>query len=145
MLVQGDAFFAFVAAGFIEPWLPESAEQNRIVTRAAGAATGELCRAYDTIYDGVLGPWFLPTFVDAGELDELDYAVLLPDVGACVDRIRVRQGHSFTDEAAGMHMHRSFTDAEIPARHLIDSTELDPSETVERILEARSDGALRIA
>ena len=37
-LVEGDAFFAFLARGAIEPWLPESNEQNEVVTRAAGSS-----------------------------------------------------------------------------------------------------------
>lgn len=40
VLVAGDAFFQFLARGRIEPWLPESNEQNSVVTLAAGAATG---------------------------------------------------------------------------------------------------------
>ena len=31
-LVQGDTFFGFVARGYIDPWLPESHEQNTVVT-----------------------------------------------------------------------------------------------------------------
>ncbi|CAN5847145.1 hypothetical protein BH24ACT6_BH24ACT6_19270 [soil metagenome] len=33
VLVAGDAFFGFPASGAIEPWLPESNEQNQVVTR----------------------------------------------------------------------------------------------------------------
>ncbi|MFL5792310.1 MAG: AAA family ATPase, partial [Actinomycetota bacterium] len=31
-LVEGDAFFGFVARGYIDPWLPESHAQNAVVT-----------------------------------------------------------------------------------------------------------------
>jgi energy-coupling factor transporter ATP-binding protein EcfA2 len=41
VLVEGDAFFGFLANGAIDPWLPESHEQNTVVTKAAGKATGE--------------------------------------------------------------------------------------------------------
>ena len=60
VLVQGDAFFAFLARGAIEPWLPESGPQNEVVVRAAAAATGRfVAGGYATVYDGVLGPWFI--------------------------------------------------------------------------------------
>src|SRR3954447_1613213 len=57
-LIEGDAFFAFLRQGAIEPWLPESQTQNEIVTEAAAVATGRFARDYATVYDGVMGPWF---------------------------------------------------------------------------------------
>ncbi len=41
-LVRGDTFFGFVARGYIDPWLPESHEQNEVVTRATATAAGRL-------------------------------------------------------------------------------------------------------
>jgi adenylate kinase family enzyme len=41
-LVEGDAFFAFLRRGYIEPWKPASHEQNTAVVEAAAAATGRL-------------------------------------------------------------------------------------------------------
>jgi cytidylate kinase len=78
VLVQGDAFFGFLANGAIDPWLPESHEQNTVVTKAAGKATGEfVVGGFSVVYDGVIGPWFLDTFVTTADLTEVDYAVLL--------------------------------------------------------------------
>lgn len=55
MHVEGDAFFAFLARGAIEPWLPESKEQNEVVTRAAASAAGRYAAGgYLTVYDGVV-------------------------------------------------------------------------------------------
>lgn len=54
------------------PWLPEANDQNRVVIRASGAAAGQFARGgYEAVFDGVLGPWWLPTFFEASELDEL--------------------------------------------------------------------------
>ncbi len=44
VLVQGDRFFDFLASGFIEPWLPESADQNAVVIEATAAATSGVGR-----------------------------------------------------------------------------------------------------
>jgi predicted ABC-type ATPase len=63
VLIEGDAFFAFLARGAIEPWLPESTTQNETVTQAAAsAASCYVAGGYTTVYDGVVGPWFLATF-----------------------------------------------------------------------------------
>ena len=35
VLVEGDAFFGFLARGAVPPWLPESNRQNHVVTEAA--------------------------------------------------------------------------------------------------------------
>lgn len=32
VLVEGDAFFAFLARGVIAPWLPEADQQNTVTT-----------------------------------------------------------------------------------------------------------------
>jgi AAA domain len=120
-LIEGDAFFQCVAGGAIEPWLPEANEQNEIVTRAAAAAAGTYARGgYATVYDGVVGPWFLPTFASAAGLECLDYVVLLPSLERCVQGVATRSGHGFRDEPATREMHMAFTRAEIDARHVID-------------------------
>jgi cytidylate kinase len=119
VLVEGDAFFAFLREGAIEPWLPESHAQNEIVAEAAALAAGRFARDYATVYDGVMGPWFVDTFLVASGLDALDYAVLLPDADVCVDRVMTRAGHGFRDEAAARKMHHEFSRAEIDARHVI--------------------------
>lgn len=73
VFVEGDAFFGFLANGSISPWLPAADQQNQIVTRAAASAAGQYASGgYFTIYDGIVGPWFLPTFASATGLDELD-------------------------------------------------------------------------
>lgn len=128
LLVEGDAFFPFLAAGAIEPWLPESHQQNEIATDVAAAATAAFVTGlYDTVYDGVIGPWFLPAFARHLELAEFDYIVLLPCEEQCVERVRTRVGHGFHDIDAARLMHRQF-DADRPASgHVIEVDFLDSS------------------
>src|SRR3954467_3610914 len=58
VLIEGDAFFGFLASGAIEPGLPASSDQNTIVTQAAASAAGAFVRGgYATVYDGIVGPW----------------------------------------------------------------------------------------
>jgi hypothetical protein len=69
-LVAGDQFFGFLRAGFIDPWRPESYQQNEVVIQSAAAAVGKLVQGGITVvYDGVVGPWFVPAFLAGTGLD----------------------------------------------------------------------------
>ena len=86
-LVTGDDFFGFVSTGWIAPWLAEAHWQNETVLEAAAAAAGRFVAGGDTVvYDGVVGPWFLPAFAAATGLAELSYGVLLPPEELCLTR-----------------------------------------------------------
>lgn len=149
VLVAGDAFFGFLARGAIDPWLPVSHAQNETVTRAAAAAAGRYAAGgFSTVYDGVVGPWFLPTFAAAAGPVGLDYVVLLPPVEVCVERVATRRGHGFTDEAATRKMHAEFaaaTTAEgLGPGHLLAAPDLPggAEHVAERIAAAQAAGRL---
>lgn len=139
-LVEGDAFFGFLARGRIPPWLPESNTQNDVVVRASASAAGTYAaNGYFTVFDGIMGPWFLPTFLEASGLHHLDYAVLLPGVDRCVERVRTRDDHAFDDEDATRKMHDEFSRRSVDDRHLF----VDPpdgSEAVADLIVAGWDG-----
>jgi Mg-chelatase subunit ChlI len=119
-LVEGDAFFGFLARGAVDPWLPEADQQNEIVARAAASTAGHFSAGgYATVYDGVVGPWSLPAFAAAAGLDSLGYVILLPRVEVCVERVLTRRNHGFGDETATRRMHTQFAEAAIPARHVL--------------------------
>jgi cytidylate kinase len=143
VLVEGDAFFAFLARGAVEPWLPESHRQNETVTRAAAAAAGRYAsEGYAAVYDGVVGPWFLPTFAPATGLERLDYVVLLPSVERCVERVATRQGHGFRDEGATRKMHAEFAKAGVDRRHLLRDPPDPPAAVADLVESARREGSL---
>lgn len=146
VLVEGDVFFGFLATGAIEPWLAESHAQNEIVTDAAAAATGAfVAGGYDTVYEGVMGPWFLPQFAAGLGVDELDYVVLLPSVDVCAARVAKRTGHRFTDEAATRSMHEQFVVHRPAARHVIADDAFSLDQVVAEISDRRARGDLRVA
>jgi cytidylate kinase len=142
-LVAGDAFFGFLARGAIDPWLPESHEQNELVTRAAASAAGYYAaHGYMTVYDGVVGPWFLPAFAAATGLDSLDYVVLLPPLEHCVERVATRQDHGFRNEPETRRMHQQFSEADIPGRHVLRDPPDRPAEVADAVLTMVAQGAL---
>ena len=135
VLVEGDDFFRFLRRGRIEPWLVDSQAQNEAVTEAAGAATGRFVAAgYWTVYDGVVGPWFLPRFLAAAGLERIHYVVLLPSVDTCVERVATRLGHGFTDEPATRQMHDAFASAALPERHVVREFVADTGALVQAIV-----------
>ena len=143
VLVEGDAFFRFPARGAIAPWLPDAREQNETVTRAAAAAAGAFAAGgYTTVYDGVVGPWFLATFAAATGLERLDYVVLLPSLDTCLHRVDTRLEHAFRDEAATRKMHDEFARAELDARYVVHDPPDDPNEVADVIDARRAAGTL---
>lgn len=145
VLIEGDAFFAFLAAGAVDPWLPASHAQNEVVTDAAAAATGAfVAGGYETVYDGVMGPWFLAAFARRLAGAEFDYVVLLPPVRTCLDRVATRVGHGFTDEAAARSMHEQFAADRPSDDHVLDERYPTVSDVVAEILVRRAAGRLRL-
>jgi cytidylate kinase len=145
LLVEGDVFFQVLRRGATAPWLPESAEQNEVITAATAAAVGELARGPATVvFNGVLGPWFLPTFFRRSGLTSVSYAVLLPPVQQCVDGVLTRTGHGFADEAATRQMHAEFVAAAVEDRHLFTNPPGELEATAAAILTAHAAGTLTI-
>jgi len=143
-LVAGDQFFAFIDRGYLAPWTSPAHRQNEIVTEAAAAAAGRLARGgYTVVYDGVIGPWFVPTFRAAAGLPALHYAILLPPERLCLERVRDRADHGFRDQAAARHMYREFATAHVDPRHVYAGTE-DAVRIATRLRERMRDGSLRV-
>ena len=131
VLVAGDDLFGFLATGAIAPWLPESQAQNEVVTEASAACAGRFARDYVTVFDGMVGAWFLPTLTAATGLARLDYVVMLPSLDRCLQRVSTRIGHGFDDAPATEQMHRQFAAAQVDARHVL----VDPPEGVDAVAD----------
>ncbi len=151
VLVEGDRFFGFLATGAIPPWLPESHDQNHVVTEAMALATGRFVSGgYFTVFDGVMGPWFLPTFVrmlglEASEtVHSIEYVILMPTVEQCIEHVRDRVGHAFTDEPATRKMHLEFASAPIDPRHVLVPGPMSAHDVVAEIDARRHAGSLRL-
>lgn len=143
-LVAGDDFFAFIDQGSIAPWTAEAHQQNKIIVEAAAAAAGRLTKGgYSVVYDGFIGPWFLEPFGEATGLDCLHYVVLLPPERDCVERVRSRVGHGFTDLDAARNMYREFADAHIEHRHIM-TIAAAPNDIASSIFELVQDNSLRV-
>ncbi len=139
-LVPGDVFFGMIKQGYILPWLPQARHQNTVIIEAAAAAAGRLCSICSVVYDGVIGPWFLPTFVRSSGLANLHYVVLLPPLDVCLERVHSRVGHGFTDLSVTRDMYQQFADAPLDDRHMITDPDADPTRLAELINGQLGDG-----
>lgn len=142
-LVTGDDFFGFLRNGAIAPWLAEADQQNTAVIQTAAAATGRLASFCSVVYDGVVGPWFLPAFLEASGLERLHYAMLFPPLAACLERVGSREGHGFTDRDAAEHMWREFHRADVDPRHVLVDQATEPAKIANAIADRVEKGTIR--
>ena len=142
-LVVGDDFFGFLRNGAVCPWLKEAHQQNSAVIQAAAAASGQLAGHCSVVYDGVVGPWFLPTFLLASGLQHLHYVILLPPRAVCLQRVQSRKGHGFTDRDAAEHMWQQFHQAKVDPRHVLANHEAQPDEVARALADALQKGSIR--
>jgi hypothetical protein len=144
VLIPADWFFGLWRRGAVDPWLPQASPQTSVAADAAAAATGAFARAdCRVVYDGFILPGDLPGFAAAAGLPVLHYAVILPPVTTCTDRVASRAGHGFTSIDATRAMHRDFTKATLDARHLIAGAETAPEDVARQILDRLAAGSLR--
>jgi hypothetical protein len=71
------------------------------------------------------------------------YVILLPPLEACLDRVRTRVDHGFSDLAVTRDMHQQFANADIDTRHVITESDDPPAEMAERIARRLSEGEFR--
>ena len=142
-LVAGDSFFAMIKQGYILPWLGEARRQNAVIIEAAAAAAGRLADICTVVYDGVLGPWFFPTFVRASGLAHLDYVILLPPLEVCLERVQNRADHGFGDLSVTGDLYEQFAGADVDKRHLITESDDHPAQITELIRRSLEDGRFR--
>lgn len=140
--LEADTFFDFIRSGRIEPWEPESAEQNRAVMEIVGAAAAGYAKAgYFTVIDGIVLPrWFLIPLRDALREAgiEVAYVVLRASLDTCVERVRTRAAQRFSEPEAVPLMHEQFADLGEFERNALDTEGIEPEEiadAVERLLE----------
>jgi cytidylate kinase len=144
-LVPGDTFFTMIKKGYVLPWLTQARRQNEVIIEAAAAAASRLSEIAFVVFEGIVGPWFLPTFVHAAQPADVHYVVLLPPLRICIERVRSRGDHGFSDLAVTDDLYRQFVGAGIDDRHLIIEPDAPPTQLAELIIGKLNDGSLRIA
>jgi adenylate kinase family enzyme len=123
--LESDQFFHFIQSGYIEPWRPESHEQNTTVMKlVAKAAAGYAKAGYFTIIDGIISPrWFLgpvrDSLCDAGHT--VTFAVLRAPLPVCLSRARERAPDQLVDATVIERLAHDFVNLGHLETHVIDT------------------------
>ncbi len=147
--LESDHFFHFIRAGHVDPWAPESHEQNRTVMGiVADAAAGYALDGYFTVIDGIVIPrWFLgpvgDRLRDAGL--SFAYAVLRAPLSVCSSRLRARESIELAEPAVIEQLWRSFADLGELERHVLSLDAEAPEEVAELLAGRLDDGSLAIS
>lgn len=137
--VESDQLFHFIQAGYIEPWKPESHEQNATVMRiVADVADGYAKAGYFTIIDGIVSPaWFFRPLRDslraAGH--SVAYAVLRAPLPVCISRVDARPSDRLPDVDVIERLWQDFADLGDLESHAFDSG----GDTAEALADALSE------
>lgn len=147
--LESDLFFRFIRSGYVEPWRPESHEQNRIVMGIVAQAAARYAAAgYFTIVDGIVIPgWFLEPLRDAlhGAGHRVDYAVLRAPLSVCRDRAQARAREALDDPEVVERLWRDFAELGDLERHAVEVGERSPEESADLLARLLADGALTVA
>jgi predicted kinase len=135
-----------VQSGFIEPWKPESHDQNKLVYEIVAAAAGSYASAgYFTIVEGIVIPrWFLgplsSALRDAGH--EVAYAVLRAPLAVCLERASARD--EAVDEAVVEQLWNAFADRGDLEPHAIEVADISAEEAADLVLARLGAGELTL-
>ncbi|HWF15652.1 MAG TPA: AAA family ATPase [Acidimicrobiales bacterium] len=147
-----DWFFAKVRQGFIEPWLPEAHEQNRVILRAAAETVAAFAAGgYFIVAEGILYPNMVDLFVDASAARgvELHYAVLRAPVGVVRQRVQDRRSEpehfaALADATVVEDLWDQFERHGIAERHRVDSGDRSPGAIAAEIDRRLGAGEFRL-
>lgn len=141
--LHSDDFWGYIKTGKIDPWLPESHEQNIMIMQIAAGVAGAYARnGYVVLLDGVIRPWALPAFSALGI--PLHYLVLRTSVEEAVTRCQARGGDSLTDPQVVAALHAEFADLGAHESFALPMAGLDRAAAVDALVAALDSGNHRL-
>jgi hypothetical protein len=141
--IVGDQVFHWIAGGYVPPWMPGTSRQNGTAIRATAAAAVQFADGgYDVFVDGIIGPWFLPHWLQmAGRRRPTHYFVLRPSRQIALMRaIDRRAPDDLVNPNPVGTMFDAFADLGRFEAHVLDSSSQDIDATVTAIQEGLRDG-----
>lgn len=144
-----DDFYAYIRKGFVAPWKPQAQAQNITVMRAlAAAAAAYVQDGYETLIDGIVGPWFFEPWLRAAREHGFDlrYVALIPSEAETVARATTRTTPgAMTNEAVVRTMWQAFRQYPPPPANTLDTGGEPIEATVARVRLALDQGGLRLS
>ena len=145
-----DDFWRYIAAGAVPPYLPESDQQNQTVLRViVQAALTYAEGGYTVVVDGIVGPWMLHHFEHALSgvpATVMHYIVLRPARETTLARAQTRTGPDvLTAEEPVLAMWDQFADLAAMERHVLDTGDHSPHQTLQAVRDAVTNGHFRLS
>jgi hypothetical protein len=144
--IESDRFYDFIQSGYVEPWRPESREQNLVVANAiAAAAAGYADGGCFTIVEGIVLPaWSLqPIRESVREAGHgAAYAVLRAPLSVCLARASTRAEGTLADTGVIEALWHQFADLGPLEGHAIETGTLGPDEVARLVGERLEAGLL---
>jgi AAA domain len=140
--LAGDQVFHWVVGGYVPPWMPGTGRQNGTVISAIAAAAVQFADGgYHVFVDGIIGPWFLPHWLQmAGQGRPTHYVVLRPSRQTAAMRATGRRpSGDLVDPHPVATMFDVFEDLGCFEAHVLDSSSQDIGATVAAIQEGLRD------
>ncbi len=135
--VQADWFWKFIDQGWLPPWEPAAHEQNAVVIGTIAVVASRYATAgYETVLDGIIGPWFLGAFragIDRRPAS-LHYVILRPSYEVAWERATGR-ADELVEEGPIAAMFEEFADVGPFESHVVDSSSDEPEATAARVLQ----------
>ncbi|MDR1641496.1 MAG: AAA family ATPase [Clostridiales bacterium] len=145
--IHTDDFYHYICKGYIEPWKPESNDQNIAVSSAmVNCALGFCNGGFEAIIDGIIGPWFLKPWIDAAKDGaSVHYVVIRPDLGTSIFRATTRtRKDDLTDVEVVKQMWSQFADLGLYEKNVIDTSGQAIEQSAVAIRDLISSGCLLI-
>lgn len=142
--LHADDFWEFIRTGAVPPWQPEAHTQNRVAIEAVTAAAIAFSQGgYETVIDGIVGPWFLDVVAAQAQAAgvPLHYVVLRADLDVTRARADARTHGELNDESALRIMHGEFDRAGDHSRYVVDAGSSDEATLLETVTEIWRSGS----
>jgi hypothetical protein len=76
-------------------------------------------------------------------LPHINYVILLPPLVVCLERVRGRVGHGFSDLSAARDLYAQFANATVDTRHMVTEPGDHPAQLAELISRRLHRGGFR--
>ncbi|MCZ7940403.1 AAA family ATPase [Agrobacterium salinitolerans] len=140
---HSDDLWGYIKHGRIDPWLPQSHQQNRMIMQIAADVAGHYAKeGYFVILDGVVRPDWLPAFSALSRT--LHYIVLRTTAAEVIERCLARGGDSLSDPLVVADLHSQFTDLGAFEHHVLPVSGKDKDQTLQSVINALQSGRFGI-
>ncbi len=140
---HSDDLWGYIKHGRIDPWLPQSHQQNRMIMQIAADVAGHYAKAgYFVILDGVVRPDWLPAFTALAR--PLHYIVLRTAAAEAIERCVARGGDSLSDPDVVADLHSQFADLGAFEHHVLQVSGKDKDQALQSVINALQSARFRI-